>query len=279
MLVATAALSCLGGILGGCGSLERILVFPGADSQGRPDSVIPSGSDYELVPLQTRDGTRIVAQFGRALGSAGGPAADPREAPTVIFFYGNGAYAAQMAGEFSHFRRLGMNVLLPEYPGYGMSGGKPSERGCYEAADAAYEYLERRPGIDRGRIVAAGWSMGSAVAVDLASRRRVAALVMVSAFTALPEVARTLQPWAPVSLIIRSRFDSIEKIPAVTCPILIVHGSRDEIVPLAMAGRLAAAARARVTSYTVAGGGHNDVFAVGGDALWESVRGFISAAK
>jgi fermentation-respiration switch protein FrsA (DUF1100 family) len=279
MLLATAALSCLGGILGGCDSLERVLVFPGADSQGRPDAVIPPSSDYELVHLQTRDGTRIVAQFGRALASAGKAAADMKGAPTVIFFYGNGAYAAQMGGEFGHFRRLGMNVLLPEYPGYGMSGGKPSERGCYEAADAAYDYLQGRPDIDRGRIVAAGWSMGSAVAVDLASRHKVAALVTVSAFTTMPDVARALQPWAPVSLIIRSRFSSIEKIPAVTCPILIVHGSRDESVPPAMAGQLAAAARARVASYTVAGGGHNDVFAVGGDALWESVRGFITAAK
>ena len=279
MLLATAALSCLGGILGGCDSLERILVFPGADSQGRPDAVIPPSSDYELIALQTRDGTRIVAQFGRALGPAGEAAAGLGAAPTVIFFYGNGAYAAQMGAEFGHFRRLGMNVLLPEYPGYGMSGGRPSEAGCYEAADAAYDYLQRRPGIDRGRIVAAGWSMGSAVAVDLASRRKVAALVTVSAFTTMPDVARALQPWAPVSLLIRSHFDSITKIAAVTCPILIVHGSRDEIVPPIMAGRLAAAARVKVASYTVAGGGHNDVFAAGGDALWESVRRFINAAR
>jgi|CZKI01.1.fsa_nt_gi fermentation-respiration switch protein FrsA (DUF1100 family) len=279
MLLASAALSCLGAILGGCDSIEKSVVFPGADSQGRPDAVIPPGGDYELVPLRTRDGTTIVAQFGRALGPAGGPAEDVKGAPTVIFFYGNGAYAAQMGAEFSRFRRLGMNVLLPEYPGYGMSGGKPSERGCYEAADAAYDYLHRRPGIDRGRIVAAGWSMGSSVAIDLAGRRKVAALVTVSAFTTLPDVARALQPWLPVSLIIRSRFDSIGKIPAVTCPILIVHGSRDEIVPPAMAAKLAAAARTRVVSYTVAGGGHNDVFAVGGDELWESVRGFISASR
>ena len=275
----TAALVCLGGILGGCGSLEKTLVFPGAASQGRPDAIIPPGGDYELIPLQTADGTGIVAQFGGSLGPGGEPAADSGHAPTVIFFYGNGAYAAQMAGEFSHFRRLGMNVLVPEYPGYGMSGGRPSERGCYAAADAAYDYLQKRPGIDRDRIVAAGWSMGSAVAIDLASRRKVVALVTISAFTTLHDVAHALEPWMPVSLIIRSRFDSIGKIPSVTCPILIVHGMRDEIVPPDMARRLAAATRSRVTTYPVVGGGHNDVFAVGDGDLWAAGGDFIETAR
>jgi pimeloyl-ACP methyl ester carboxylesterase len=91
--------------------------------------------------------------------------------PTVIFFYGNGACLAYMGEVFNGFRRLGMNVLVPEYPGYGMSGGKPTEKGFYAAADAGYDYLAQRPDIDHDRIDAAGWSMGSAVAVDLASRR------------------------------------------------------------------------------------------------------------
>ena len=81
----TAALVCLGGILGGCGSLEKTLVFPGAASQGRPDAIIPPGGDYELIPLQTADGTGIVAQFGGSLGPGGEPAADSGHAPTVIF--------------------------------------------------------------------------------------------------------------------------------------------------------------------------------------------------
>lgn len=274
-----ASLLCLGGMLGGCSGLEEKLVFPGAASQGQAYATIPPSADYELIPLQTVDGTRIVAQFGRALGPRGEPMPVPTRAPTVIFFYGNGAFAAQMGNEFGHFRRLGMNVLIPEYPGYGMSGGKPGERAFYSAADAAYDYLLGRPGIDRERIVAAGWSMGSAVAIDLASRRRVLAVVTVSAFTTLPAVAHALQPWMPVSLIIRSRFDNLGKIPAVTCPIMIIHGDRDEIVPPNMAGALAAAAKARVTSYTVEGGGHNDVFAVGGDALWGAVGTFLASSK
>jgi len=277
-LLVTPSLLCLGGVLGGCSSLEEKLVFPGAASQGQAYATLPPSGDYELIALRTKDGTGIVAQFGGALDPGGRPAADAARAPTVIFFYGNGAFAAQLAPEFYNLRRLGANVLIPEYPGYGMSGGKPSERGFYAAADAAYDYLQARPGIDRERIVAAGWSLGSAVAVDLASRRKVAALFTVSAFTTVIDVAHALQPWMPVSLILRSRFDNISKIPAITCPILIIHGERDELVPPYMAGRLAAAARSKVTSYTVVGGGHNDVFSVGGEALWNTVKGFLDAA-
>jgi hypothetical protein len=86
-------------------------------------------------------------------------------------------------------------------------------------------------------------------------------------------------PWLPVRLILRSRFDNLAKIPAITCPIFIAHGTRDNIVPPAMAGELAAATRAKVVPYMVEGAGHNDVFDAGGDALWAAMRAGIFAGK
>jgi fermentation-respiration switch protein FrsA (DUF1100 family) len=278
IVLVSASSLLLGGFLGGCGSLEEKLIFPGAASQGQPYAQIAPGGDYRLIPLRLSDGTRIVAQFGGALDRQGKPAA-ATGAPTVIFFYGNGAFAAGMAGEFSNFRRLGLNALVVEYPGYGMSEGQPGEQRFYQAADAAYAYLQSQPDIDHRRIVAAGWSLGAAVAIDLASRFPVSALVVVDAFTTLPETAQAAAPWLPTSLIIRSRFDNLGKISRVACPILIVHGDRDEVVPPAMSGRLAAAARSRVTAYTVAGAGHNDTFAVGGDPLWREIGDFLATSK
>jgi uncharacterized protein len=278
-VVVAIALLCLAGIVEVRASLEAKFIYPGAASQGRSDLVVPPSADYELVPLQTRDGTRIVVQFGWALDSRGEKMSDPGTQPTVIFFYGNGACLAYMGEEFNAFRRLGANALMVEFPGYGMSGGKPSEKGFYAAADAAYDYVLHRPDIDHGRIVAAGWSMGAAVALDLASRRKVSSLVLVNAFTTLPAVSHALMRWFPTSLIIKSRFDNLAKIPAVTCPILIAHGTRDELVPPAMSGQLAAAAKSGVTSYDVIGGGHNDVFAVGGKPLWEAIRASIFVSK
>jgi pimeloyl-ACP methyl ester carboxylesterase len=278
-LVVATALICLVGIVEVRASLESKFIYPGASSQGRPDAIVPPSGDYTLAPLQTRDGTRIIAQFGPALDPRGERSLDPGMRPTVIFFYGNGACLASMGEEFNVFRRLGVNVLIPEYPGYGMSGGKPTEKGLYAAADAGYDYLMQRPDLDHGRIVAAGWSMGAAVALDLASRRKVSSLILVSAFTTLPEVAQALVRWFPTSLIIRSRFDNLAKIPSITCPILIAHGTRDELVPPAMADRLVAAAKSRVTLYRVVGAGHNDVFASGGDGLWEAIAVALVAAK
>ncbi len=273
--VAAGGLLCLAGSPLVLGSLESRLVFPGSATQGLAGATLPPSPDYELVPLQTSDGTRIVAEFGGALRSDGTRADAPDLAPTVLFFYGNAACAASMDVEFRQFRRLGANVIMPDYPGYGMSGGKPTEKGFYAAADAVYDFVVRRPGIDRSRIVAVGWSMGGAVAIDLASRRKVSALATVSAFTSLPAVARTVTPWLPVKWILKSRFDNLSKIPSIACPIFIAHGTRDQVVPPAMAAQLASVTQRRVVPYMIAGAGHNDVFDTGGAALWAAMRAGI----
>jgi fermentation-respiration switch protein FrsA (DUF1100 family) len=270
-LLSVSVALILGTFLAGCRPLEESFVYPGAASQGKPYAVLPPSPDYELLSLTTRDGTPFVAQFGGPIDAAGHPLARPDPAPTAIFFYGNGAYAAGMASEFWNLRRLGANALLVEYPGYGMSGGRPSEPAFYAAAEAALDCLERRSDVDRNRMVAVGWSMGGAVAVDLAARHRVSGLVVINAFTSLQATARALQPWLPTSLVLKSRFDNLSKIGTVTCPILIIHGDRDEVVPPRMSGELQAAARAPVRSLTVAGAGHNDIFERGGDALWAAI--------
>ena len=103
-------------------------------------------------------------------------------------------------------------MLIPEFVGYGMSGGSPSERGCQDTADAAYEYLVETRGIEPERIVVGGWSLGGAVAVDLASRTPVAGLIMFSSFTSGVDMAHRIVPFLPVSLLLRHRFDNIGKI-------------------------------------------------------------------
>jgi fermentation-respiration switch protein FrsA (DUF1100 family) len=272
ILLVASAIACFAGIAAARASLESALIYPGTSTQGRPDAIVTPRPGQELVHLATADGTKIVALFGHALDGRGETLPDPGARPTVIFFYGNAACVAHMEGEFERFRRLGTNVLMPDFPGYGMSGGKPSEAGFYATADAAYDYLLSRPDVDRDRIVAAGWSMGAAVAIDLASRRRVDRLVTISAFTTLPATAHALVPWLPTSFIVRSRFDNIGKLPRVTCPIFMAHGTIDTVVPPYMEDQLAAAAGRKVAVYRVVGGGHNDIFFVGGDRLWDAIR-------
>jgi uncharacterized protein len=247
-------------------SLETAMVFPGSASQGKAYAVPPSDG-RETVVLHLADGTLVVGEFGTALA---GPKARSRT-PTVLFFYGNGACAATMEQVFQGYRRIGMNILIVDYPGYGMSGGKPSEQGCYAAADAAWEWSQHRTDIDPSRVVAAGWSLGSAVAIHLAGRHPVCALETVSAFTTLPDVGHYLYPWLPVSLLLRSHFDNEEALPKSNCPVLLVHGTSDTLVPVGMQDALAALVPVRGSVLKIDGAGHNDVFSVGGERLWSAL--------
>jgi fermentation-respiration switch protein FrsA (DUF1100 family) len=255
--------------------IQDSYIFPGATTQGLQDALLTQGTDNELVSLRASDGTRIVALYGTALQSDGQALVDNRKCPTVIFFYGNGACMAYSTDVFDHVRRLGANIIIPDYEGYGMSGGKPSESGCYAAADAAYDYLLNRKDIDAKRIVPMGWSLGAAVAIDLASRRPAAGLVTISAFTNLRDMAHQFVPWLPMSMILKYRFDNLGKLARIFCPIFIVHGTRDEIIPPRMAGQIAAAAKGKVSRYDVLDAGHNDIFEVGGKELWNRLGEFI----
>lgn len=256
-------------------SLQTRIIFPGQDTQGQPYAEVRPRAGTELVPLQTEDGVRVVALSGPALGPDGRPDRHADDRPTLLWFYGNAMCLKDTEGKFEQFRRMGINVMIPDYVGYGMSGGKPSERGCRQTADAAYEYLVRTRGARPDRIVAGGWSLGGAVAIDLASRREVAGLIVFSAFTSGVDMARRIAPFLPASLLLRHRFDSIRKIPTIACPILIGHGRRDGIVPFDMGERLARAARAPVTTLWVDDADHNDFFAVAGRRVDRAMIRFI----
>jgi uncharacterized protein len=156
-----------------------------------------------------------------------------------------------------------------------MSAGKPSERGCQGTADAAYEYLVRTRGIKPDRIVLGGWSLGGAVAIDLASRRHAAGLIAFSSFTSGVDMAHRLVPFLPASLLLRHRFDSIGKISRITCPILIGHGRQDRIVPFDMGQRLARTAGGPVTTLWIDEADHNDFFDVAGPRVDRAIQRFL----
>lgn len=259
--------------------LQTKLVFGGAATQGQRDARLYPSKRYELIPLRARDGRKIMALFGKALNGNGSDLSPAEVRPTILFFYGNGACLAYCTDIFDHLRRTGSNVIVVDYEGYGMSEGKPSERGCYAAADAAYDYLLTRKDVDSARLIAAGWSLGGGVAIDLASRRPVSGVITFNAFTSLPAAAHGFVPYLPVSLMIRYRFDNLKKVKSLKCPMLIVHGARDDLIAPEMSGELARAAGGHVEQITIAGAGHNDIFDVGGARLWEQVEVFVNECQ
>jgi pimeloyl-ACP methyl ester carboxylesterase len=252
--------------------IEARLIFPGTYTQGQTDAVATPDPDCELVKFTTSDGTSIVGIYGPAVGSA------PQDTvrPTLLFFYGNGTCLAYNVDLFTRFRALGFNTMIVDYPGFGMSGGKPSEAGCYAAADLAYDFLVTRSDVATESIFASGWSLGGAVAIDLAARKPVAGLATFSAFTSISAVAKIVTRGFPVGLLLRSRFDNVTKMPAISCPIMMVHGMRDRIIPSEMLDRLAGAARGNMTVVRIAEADHNDLFDVGGVDLFQRIRLFAA---
>lgn len=257
-------------------AMQVQLIFPGSETQGKPSSVVHPAPGSQLVNLTTEHKDRVVALFGPALLPDGKPHPEADRRPTVLYFYGNAMCLNDTMFEFDHFRRLGVNVMIPEFVGYGMSGGKPSETGCRATADAALAHLGGRKDIDPKRIVAAGWSLGGAVAIDLASREPMAGLIAFCTFTSMTDLSRRSFPFLPASLLLRHRFDSQAKIGHVACPILLGHGRRDALVPIEMTDRLATAAnRAPVMKFVVEDAGHNDFYAVGKEQIFRAMSHFF----
>ena len=178
--------------------------------------------------------------------------------------------------ELERFRRLGLNVMIPDYLGYGMSGGKPSEVGCRETAEACYRNLRTR-GFQSDRIFVGGWSLGGAVAIDLASHEPVAGLFAFSTFTSVPAMSRAVLPISLPGSLFKHKFDSLSKIPKLTCPVLLAHGRADPLVPFAMFERLAAATKAPLTKLIVDRAQHNDFYDVGGRRIDEAVMKLVTA--
>lgn len=260
-------------------AFQDMMVFPGAQTQGTAEAIIYPTPGVEVLHLTAHDGTPIVAMFAPALTDAGQPAANRASAPTVLFFYGNGMCASQCENLLAYFRNLDCNVIIPDYPGYGMSGGKVSEQGCYAAADAAYDALLARTDVDPHRFIAAGWSLGGAVAIDLASRRPVMALATFSAFTSMRAMAGRIVPWLPTAALLKYRFDNQVKIAGLKVPIFMAHGDDDTLIPSSMMDQLHAAARSPVTAVHVPGAGHADIFEVGVDSTMERLKSFIDAVN
>jgi uncharacterized protein len=257
-------------------SFQTRVIFPGASTQRQPFAQVRPRDGTELVTLKTQQGESVVALSGPATTADGRPDPAAAKRPTMIYFYGNAMCVAYAAQDVDRFRRLGLNVLVPDYVGYGMSSGSPSETGCQATADAVYDYLVSTRAVDPKTILSVGWSLGGAVAIDLASRRPVGGLIVFSTFTRGVEMGRKMLPFVPVSLVLRHRFDSVDKIAQVRCPTLIGHGRRDSLIPFHMGEKLASTAGGPVTTLWIDAADHNDFFAVGGRRIDKAIATFIT---
>ncbi len=212
--------------------------------------------DMREVLLETADGVNLVTWRHP-------PAPDK---PTVLYFQGNGGSSADRADRFADLIGAGFGIFAPSYRGYGGSGGSPTETGLLADGLAAYDHLAE---MRDGPIVVYGESLGSGIAVHVAAHRDVAALALESPFTSALDVARNAYPVLPVSFLMKDRYHSDRLINKVSCPLVVIHGVDDNVVPFRLGKALFELANDPKRFVAVPNGGHND--------LWR--RGAFQAAR
>lgn len=216
-----------------------------------PDRIVgltPSYFDiaFESLSLRTDDGEMIAGWY--IPGKEGAPLAGK----SLLFCHGNGGNIGGRLDSIRTFYKMGLDVLLFDYRGYGDSTGTPTEDGTYRDAAAAWENL-----LARGRaaedIVVFGRSLGGAVALWVGANKHPGAVVVESAFTSAPDMAARMFPFLPVRRFCLFKYESLEYISQLSCPVLVAHGINDQTVPFEHGKRLFEAAREPKRFVTMAG--------------------------
>lgn len=245
--------------------LENSLVYKPYSADQKWEQ--PPGPDVADVWFTATDGTAIHAWW----------LPRPTGTGAVLVCHGNAGNLSHGGWLAEEFRTsLGRPVLIFDYPGYGKSGGKPTEAGCYAAGEAALRWLADEQHIPAGRVVLFGESLGGGVATELATRHDHEALVLAKTFTSLPAVAKKMYPWLPTHTLMSNRFDNLSKLPRCKGPVFITHGTMDQLVPFAHGEALFAVANEPKEFCRLTGEDHNDP--LGGDFL-KAVKGFLDRVR
>lgn len=243
--------------------IERYFIyFPQRELLADPSSV---GLDFEDARFVTTDGVHLHSWF-----------VPGRTDATLLWFHGNAGNMSHRLEQLKLFHdAIGANILIVGYRGYGSSDGTPSEKGFYADALAALSFLTDRADVDEDKFVYYGQSIGAAVATELAARRPPAGLILEAPFTSVADMARHHYRFFPARFFVRTRFDTLERIESVHTPLLVIHGERDDIVPVEMARQIFDAAREPKRLEFVPGAGHNDIYVVGGKRYLDTLRSFV----
>lgn len=219
----------------------------------------------EEVWFKAGDGTDLFGWYVESAASSG----------VLLWCHGNAGNIIHRLENLALLYRAGLSVFLFDYRGYGRSGGKPSEEGLYQDAFAAYAYLTRTRGIRSDYVVLFGRSLGAAVAGTVASQRPSAGLILESPFPSVEAVAKVTTRGFPAHWLLQSRFRLIDRLRDIHVPILVIHGDRDDIVPIALGRQVYGAAPEPKSFYVIEGAEHNDTYVVGGKPYLLRFKRFV----
>jgi len=254
-------------LLNGCMYLQQpsMVFFPYPTLDQTPAEW---GVAYEDVFLETEDGMRLHGWYIPYHGST----------HTLLFFHGNAGNISHRGDSVKILHRLGLNVFIFDYRGYGKSQGKPDESGLYKDARAAWHYLTDERGFDHKDIILFGRSLGGAVAAELAAATQPGGLILESTFSSARDVANVVFPILSRLIFLRYDFDTATHIRRVSCPVLVLHSPDDEIISFGLGEKVFRAAN-EPKFFMKMRGGHNSGFLVSQPDYEQALAAFISPAN
>jgi fermentation-respiration switch protein FrsA (DUF1100 family) len=245
----------------------RLAFFPFAGETTTPRDF---GLDYEALTVETGDGERLRAWHIHPAPST--------QHPVVVYFHGNGGNLSNWAPIVAGIARRGCSVLAFDYRGYGVSSGRPTERGLYRDVDAIVDYVWTKAS-PPPTVVYWGRSLGVSMAAYAATRRPPAGLILESGFPDARSLFRAPSPMAFLALFSTYRFPAAEFLRSVKVPALVVHGDADSIVPYEQGRALYERIEGPKEFFTVRGGDHNDTAPPDGSAYWDAILTFVNRLR
>jgi len=245
-----------------------LIYFPMGDPPAPVAVGLPTA---QIVSFTTEDGLTLEAWFVPPVGIPTGQ--------TVLFFGGNGGHRALRAPLAAALAIRGIGCLLVDYRGYGGNPGLPSERGLAKDARAARAYLVDRPDIDPDRIIYFGESLGTGIAVGLATEAPPEALILRSPFPSLVEIGEHHYPIFPVRWMLRDRFPVLNLVTQIHVPLLIIAGELDRLVPPEFSEQVFDAANEPKALATIEGAAHNDPALMAGDDVMQTIAAFLDRTR
>ena len=253
-------------VFGGCRIEDKFIFHPDPVSARDPSHV---GLSFENILFNTQDDIRLHGWFIPHQEARG----------TLVWFHGN---AGNISDRLLNIKllhdRIKINIFIFDYRGYGQSEGTASEKGTYLDGAAAIKYLLGRDDAAARQLILFGRSLGAAVAAEMAIRFTSLGLILESPFVSIREMAQALFPSLPIAWLLRTRYDTLEKVRRVKAPIMVLHGDHDATVPFAQGKRVFEVAPQPKRFYRIVGASHNDTFVVGGEEYYGALREFIESA-
>ena len=197
---------------------QRSLLYLPSENNYLSDKI---SFDYKEIFIETDENIKLKSWFIEK---------DLEKFKTILLFHGNAGNLFNRVYKLNELSKLDLNILIISWRGFSGNKGKPTEKNLYHDAEVAVKWLNNR-GINNKNIILYGESLGTGVATELGQRNVFGGIILESPFTSIAKAAKIYYPYLPINLVLKDRYDSIEKIQSITTPILIMHGKKDNIVP------------------------------------------------